>query len=281
MNKKLSTPRIHNFAVPSGWGLSGCLVVVPARNEADRIEGCLDALAGQGADVLVVANNCTDATANLASGSGAAVIDCTIADGGVGAARRLGASFGLRQMATPRWLMTSDADCLVAPGWVETNISYLAGGAAAVCGMVQPIAAEHAALPPALLRRAALEDRFLDGAAGSAFDWKGRTRTNAGCEPCIQQVGLCGSGRVCADADTRGSGDHPANQVAGFAGRACARRGRPRIVSAGGSCAGRYGSRVTRAQSGPGRAVVPRYGAVRCYSGRRSIEFSWSLVQPI
>ena len=162
MNKKLSTPRIHNFAVPSGWGLSGCLVVVPARNEADRIEGCLDALAGQGADVLVVANNCTDATADLASGSGAAVIDCTIADGGVGAARRLGAAVGLRRMTTPRWLMTSDADCLVEPGWVEANISYLAGGAAAVCGMVQPIAAEHAALPPALLRRAALEDRFLD-----------------------------------------------------------------------------------------------------------------------
>ena len=35
-------------------------------------------------------------------------------------------------------------------------------GAAAVCGLVQPIAEEHAALPAPLLRRAALEDRFLD-----------------------------------------------------------------------------------------------------------------------
>lgn len=162
MNQTLSPLRIRASAFPPGWGLSGCLVVIPARNEADRIEGCLQALAGQEADVLVVANNCTDATANLASGSGAAVIDCSIADGGVGAARRLGAAVGLRQMTTPRWLMTSDADCLVAPDWVATNIAYLEDGAAAVCGMVHPIATEHAALPQALLRRAALEDRFLD-----------------------------------------------------------------------------------------------------------------------
>ena len=162
MNKTLSSPRIHAAVFPSVWGHSGCLVVIPARNEADRIEACLDALEGQGADVLVVTNNCTDATADLASGSGAAVIDCSIADGGVGAARRLGAALGLRRMKTPGWLMTSDADCLVAPGWVATNMRYLEAGAAAVCGLVHPIAHEHAALPPALLRRAALEDRFLD-----------------------------------------------------------------------------------------------------------------------
>ena len=35
-------------------------------------------------------------------------------------------------------------------------------GAAAVCGLVQPIVEEHAALPAPLLRRTALEDRFLD-----------------------------------------------------------------------------------------------------------------------
>ncbi len=162
MTTTLRTPRINQITVPQGWGRTGCLVVIPARNEADRITDCLTALANQIADVLVVANNCTDATGALARQAGAAVIDCTIADGGVGAARRMGATEGMRRIAKPRALMTSDADCLVAPDWVAANQTHLQSGAAAVCGLVLPIAHEHASLPQTLLRRAALEDRFLD-----------------------------------------------------------------------------------------------------------------------
>jgi glycosyltransferase involved in cell wall biosynthesis len=43
-------------------------VIIPAYNEADMIEGCLEALARQtrlADDVIVVDNNCTDATAQL------------------------------------------------------------------------------------------------------------------------------------------------------------------------------------------------------------------------
>ena len=162
MTKAFRAPRISQIAIPSRWGSTGCLVVIPARDEADRIMDCIAALAYQNADVLVVSNNCTDATGKLALQAGAAVIDCTIADGGVGAARRLGMIEGMRRIANLRWLMTSDADCLVAPDWVAANCAYLQAGAAAVCGLVLPIAHEHALLPPALLRRAALEDRFLD-----------------------------------------------------------------------------------------------------------------------
>ena len=161
MTMTLRSPRIDSISIPEGWGRTGCLIIIPARNEADRIGGCLDVLSGQGADVLVVANNCTDATVQLASQTGAAVIDCTVLDGGVGAARRLGAVEGLRRMSDARWLMTSDADCEVAPDWVAANRRHLDGGAAAVCGLVLPIPEEHATLPPELLRRAALEDRFL------------------------------------------------------------------------------------------------------------------------
>lgn len=158
----LRSPRIDRVTVPDTWGRTGCLVVIPARDEEDRIADCLAALAGQEADALVVANNCTDATSARAARSGAAVIDCTIADGGVGAARRLGVSEGMRRVARVKHLMTSDADCLVAPDWVAANRYHLDAGASAVCGLVRPIPDEHAALPPALLRRAALEDRFLD-----------------------------------------------------------------------------------------------------------------------
>jgi Glycosyl transferase family 2 len=160
--KALRSPRIHQIAIPPGWGRTGCVVVIPARDEADRIMDCMAALASQDADVLVVANNCTDATGQLAFQAGAAVIDCTIADGGVGAARRLGVAEAMRRIDNLRWLMTSDADCLVSSDWVSRNCAYLQAGAAAVCGFVEPIAHEHASLPAALLRRAALEDRFLD-----------------------------------------------------------------------------------------------------------------------
>ena len=161
MTVAIRAPRIEKIMIPPGWGRTGCLVLIPARNEAERIRACLAVLAAQGVDVLVVANNCTDNTGDLAAGAGAAVINCTLPDGGVGAARRLGADEGLRRMPSARWLLTSDADCLVAPDWVAANCDYLQNGAAAVCGLVQPIPEEHAALPPALLRRAALEDRFL------------------------------------------------------------------------------------------------------------------------
>lgn len=158
----LRAPRIDGVFVPQAWGRTGCLVVIPARNEADRITDCLTAIATQEADALVVANNCTDDTGGLARRSGAAVIHCTIPDGGVGAARRLGTAEGMRRMSRLKQLMTSDADCLVAPDWVSANQRYLAAGASAVCGLVRPIAEEHAGLPPALLQRAALEDRFLE-----------------------------------------------------------------------------------------------------------------------
>lgn len=161
MTKTIRAPRIHQTTIPQGWGRTGCLVVIPARDEVERIPDCMTALERQGADVMVVANNCSDATAELARKAGVAVIDCTIADGGVGAARRLGVAEGMRRIQNLRWVMTSDADCLVAPDWVSANRAQLQAGAAAVCGLVLPIAHEHASLPPALLRRAALEDRFL------------------------------------------------------------------------------------------------------------------------
>ena len=154
-------PRIHSLTVPAGWGRTGHLVVVPARDEAERIGACLAALRGQGADALVVANNCADGTADLAAQAGAMVIDCTTVHGGVGAARRLGAAEGLARMHNPCALLTTDADCLVASDWVAANLRHLDAGAAAVCGLVLPIPEEHAALPAGLLRRAALEDRFL------------------------------------------------------------------------------------------------------------------------
>jgi len=162
MNLQITLPYITRKVFPAGWGSTGRMVVIPARNEAERIAACLAALRNQQADVLVVANNCIDATGAIATDCGAALIDCIVPSGGVGAARRIGISEGLRRARDAHAILTSDADCIVAPGWVDQNLRYIDDGAAAVCGLVQPIAKEHAELPAPLLRRAAMEDRFLD-----------------------------------------------------------------------------------------------------------------------
>ncbi len=105
----------------AAWGRPGCPIVIPARNEADCIRACPTALAGQVADILVIANNYADAMGRLSIRAGAALIACTIPDGGVGAARRLGVAEGLRRMTGSSCLVTSDADCQVAPDWVMQN----------------------------------------------------------------------------------------------------------------------------------------------------------------
>ncbi|MBC7676233.1 MAG: hypothetical protein H7173_09325 [Rhodoferax sp.] len=82
MNVASPSRKTHDVSIPAGWGVDRLSCGNPARNEADRLTACLKPLVGQGADVLVVANNCTDATIALTLASGAAVIDCTIAERG-------------------------------------------------------------------------------------------------------------------------------------------------------------------------------------------------------
>lgn len=111
----IADPRISDAHFPPHWGRTGRLVVVPARDEAERIEACIASIQPQSADVLVVANNCTDATFSVAVQAGASVFGCTIPFGGVGSARRLGVSEGLRHSDDVQAILTTDADCTLAP----------------------------------------------------------------------------------------------------------------------------------------------------------------------
>ena len=136
--------------------MSGVLAVVPARDEAERLTGALDALRAQGVDAIVVANGCTDGTASVARRAGARVIETPALRGGVGEARRIGMATALQ--SRPRWLMTTDADCHLAPGTVRVLERALAGAEAAF-GRVEPEPGEFAALPAAVRRHGRLEDR--------------------------------------------------------------------------------------------------------------------------
>lgn len=111
--------------------LDHVVVVVPAHDEEELIPAALDAIAVAAAvvaprartTVVVVANGCTDRTAELARARGASVVDADIAD--VGAARAAGFAWAMTQGIGPLdrlWLATTDADSRVPPEWLATQL---------------------------------------------------------------------------------------------------------------------------------------------------------------
>ncbi len=120
-------------------------IIIPARNEAERIEDCLMALAPQCNErvrVTLVVNNTDDDTAALAQAAAAqqgfdlTLLNLTFPPGvGVGAARQHGCALALEQMPHLRHILTTDADCRVSPDWVARSIQHLQGFDA-VCGRV-------------------------------------------------------------------------------------------------------------------------------------------------
>lgn len=120
-------------------------VIIPARNEAERIGACLTAIAGQCADrvsIILVVNNTTDFTKEIAESTARQhclaleVLDCQLpSDQGVGTARRLGCDRAIQVMRHPQYVLTTDADCIVAPDWISRNIAHLRE-VDAVCGKI-------------------------------------------------------------------------------------------------------------------------------------------------
>jgi len=96
-------------------------VLIPAHNEASGIEQTLLPLIPQvknSQDILVVADNCTDATAEIARQTGVSVIErSNETERGKGYAL----DYGLQHLATinPDIVVLVDADCQVSPGTIE------------------------------------------------------------------------------------------------------------------------------------------------------------------
>ncbi len=132
------------------------VVAVPARDEADRIGACLDALLGQkdldGAPlpgdhihVVVLANNCGDDTAAVARsiGGGDRVkvlsVDFPPAQSNAGSARRaaMEAAVALLPGLEHSLICTTDADSRARPDWIARLWQAVDGGAEAVAGVVE------------------------------------------------------------------------------------------------------------------------------------------------
>lgn len=159
--------RSFGFGLPGGWPVA---VTIPARNEAERIVACLDAagqsLRGRGGIALMV-NGSSDDTLEralawfAASGVAGLVLECPDAPaGGVGAVRRDTVAACAPLLASEGVVMTTDADSVVFPDWVDANLEELRS-ADLICGSVFPDPAEFARLPPVIARRGALEGEYM------------------------------------------------------------------------------------------------------------------------
>jgi glucosyl-3-phosphoglycerate synthase len=130
--------------------LEAC-VVIPARDEQDRIGPCLEALAGQRGiplaafEVLLVLDACTDQTEVRAAEAAAAHPGLRLRalhgpGRGVGAARKLGMDLAAQLLiATGNrhgLIASTDADTIVSADWLHEQLALLAGGARAIGGAV-------------------------------------------------------------------------------------------------------------------------------------------------
>ncbi|HET9094649.1 MAG TPA: glucosyl-3-phosphoglycerate synthase [Solirubrobacteraceae bacterium] len=146
-------------------GRLAAVVVVPARDEAERIASCLRALSRQTLSrdrfaVIVVLDRCRDATAEVARATAAETgLDLALLTGpgvGVGAARRLGMDAAydrlLRAHSDRGLIACTDADSRPARDWLERQLAHVAAGAEAIAGLIELDGVERAQLPEAVLR---------------------------------------------------------------------------------------------------------------------------------
>lgn len=132
--------------------LCAVVVVVPARDEAELVGRCLDALVAARARLaavrpevavrLVVAcDSCTDGTADEAlAREGVAVVELDARS--VGVARAAGVALGRADLAdldaAAVWLACTDADSAVPETWLVDQVRLAEEGADLVVGTVRP-----------------------------------------------------------------------------------------------------------------------------------------------
>lgn len=135
--------------------ITGVGVVIPARDEQDHIEHCLDALAAALARlpvatahaVCLVLDRCQDRTPERASRALARHPDLVVdvltnhRPRTIGGLRHLGLRRALRRLADRPahhlWLLSTDADSRVGPDWALDHLRHADRGAHAVAGTTE------------------------------------------------------------------------------------------------------------------------------------------------
>lgn len=138
------------LAPRSGRPARSVTVVVPARDEASRIGPCVAALHDDGADVVVVDDQSSDATRAVAEAAGARVLEAgPLPPGWAGKAHAM--HVGL-DAATSDVVVFVDADTRARPGFLAAVVGVLADATAVtVAARVDARAAGERWLHPAML----------------------------------------------------------------------------------------------------------------------------------
>lgn len=95
-------------------------IVIPAYNEEKYIGACLDSLKNQtytNFEIIVVDNNCTDKTAEIATSKGANVIKES--QKGIAFARKKGFEEAKNEI-----IVSTDSDCTFPPDWLEKIVAH-------------------------------------------------------------------------------------------------------------------------------------------------------------
>ncbi len=154
-------------ALPAPEAQLRAVVVVPARDEAERIEACLYALAhqlgvaGRNYEVIVVLDGCTDGTLEkvreLAEREQALRLHTVVlvVGQGVGRARRRGMDLACERLLGlgrgDGLIASTDADSVVAPDWLASQLELVRAGAQAIGGRIELDPRELAEVSPQAL----------------------------------------------------------------------------------------------------------------------------------
>jgi glycosyltransferase involved in cell wall biosynthesis len=114
-------------------------IIVPAHNEEHHLDDCIksllassahEGLADEEVQILIVLDDCTDASLSVAQRHDVTILQCSHRN--VGMTRALGADYLLEQGA--RWLAFTDADTVVPYAWLADQLAF---NVDAVCGVVE------------------------------------------------------------------------------------------------------------------------------------------------
>jgi hypothetical protein len=147
------------------------IVAIPVRDEAERLPALIEALerqtwisqTNQILPIIFVLNNCDDDSAQVLKEMSArlphlalSVIDVHFPPdcAHVGSARRLAMEEALRTAGLNSVLLTTDADAVPAPDWIDANLRAIENGADLVGGSIIGDCDEEAVLGPGFLQRA-------------------------------------------------------------------------------------------------------------------------------
>ncbi|MEW2513812.1 glycosyltransferase family 2 protein [Streptomyces sp. NPDC046870] len=132
------TPHVRVGPSPRSTAAPRIIALIPAHNEADRIGAAIAALRAQSRQpdrIVVMADNCTDATAEIGRRAGASVVESASNRHKKAGALNQALEDVLRGLAGDDLVLVQDADTTLLPSFVACAVEAMAADVGAVGGI--------------------------------------------------------------------------------------------------------------------------------------------------